>query len=97
MSSSRSRHQEVTEFTVRPDVEEWAALTDELTVPDDDSILREIDNYPEGGDLKGEGNGDSEETIMEPPRQRFTTASYTIVTGNHSSSGGRVNNTLYFF
>lgn len=71
MSSSRSRHQEVTEFTVRPDVEEWAALTDELTVPDDDSILREIDNYPEGGDLKGEGNGDSEETIMEPPRQRF--------------------------
>ncbi|GMN47349.1 hypothetical protein TIFTF001_016527, partial [Ficus carica] len=97
MSSSRSRHQEVTEFIVRPDVEEWAASTDESTMPNNDSILQEIDNNPEGGDLNGEGNGDSEETITEPPRQGFTTASYTTVTGDHRSSGGRVNNKLDFF
>lgn len=72
-------------------------LANKSTVPDDDSILQEIDNYLEGGEAVGEKSGDSEKTTLEPPRHMFMAVNYASVSGDHGARSSAARGTSDFF
>lgn len=72
-------------------------LADELTVPEDDLALQEIDNYPEGGKVSDGEHGDNEETVSEAPHHVFTAVSYALVSSDHGLGGKTSRGTPDFF
>ena len=72
-------------------------LADKSTVPDDDSILQEINNYLEGGEVISKNNGDSEETTSGPPRHMFMAVNYASVLDDHETKSSAARGTSDFF
>lgn len=95
--SSNSRCREVTKSIVYPDVKERAVLVDKLSIPEDNLVLQEINNYPKGGKVSGGERGDNEETILEAPHHIFTAVSYALVTVDHGVGGSTSRGTPDFF
>lgn len=72
-------------------------LADDPTIPNDDLILQEIDNYLEGiaadeGEVK-----DSEKTISELQHHIFTVMNYAFVTSGHGVKSSSMKGTLDCF